>query len=76
MRPFEFQLNNEGFPLSRSSDLADAIDALHRALSKLDNRNLARFWQKGFGERLYDYARSEDLRNVVPEHILAGEVKI
>jgi len=76
MRPYEQRLFNEGFPRSRVEDLNEAMDTLHDALSKLDNENLERFWGVGLGERLFDYAKSEDLRNVVPQRVLAREVKI
>ena len=76
MRPYEQRLFNEGFPRSRVEDLNEAMDTLHDALSKLDNENLERFWSVGLGERLFEYAKSEDLRNVVPMRLLAREVKI
>ena len=60
-------LRKEGLPESRAYDLVAALDGLHKALCKLDYTNLELFMAKSIEERLSDYAKAEQLRDVATE---------
>lgn len=60
------ELEEEGFPISRIADLDIAFDKLHTAIARLDCENLKRFWSKDLIQRLSEYAKAEDLRDVTP----------
>lgn len=62
------KLSEMGIVASRIEDITTAMDSLHKALSKLDNSQLALFGQNfGILGHLDLYAREEHLRNVANE---------
>lgn len=60
-------LRKEGLPESRAYDLVAGLDGLHKALCKFDYTNLELFMSKSLEERLSDYAKAEQLRDVTAE---------
>ncbi len=57
-------LIKEGFTSERSKSIAEALDVLHSAVSKLDAAGRARFFATLMEQRLSDYAVQEEIVDV------------
>lgn len=62
--PYTETLVNEGFTAERSKAIAEALDVLHIAVSKLDGAGRARFFETPIEQRLSDYSIQEDITDV------------
>ena len=62
--PYTETLINEGFTPERSKSIAEALDVLHSAVSKLDGVGRARFFETPLEQRLSDYSIQEDITDV------------
>ena len=54
-------LKKEGFTDINCERLAEALDQLHSAIAKMDNKNFQILKGKTFAQRLLDFATSEEL---------------
>ena len=64
MSNYENKLVDEGFPINRAMRLDAAINALHMAICELDLSNTKRFFTKSLEQRLKEFAKCEELRDV------------
>jgi hypothetical protein len=46
---------------TRATDISVAMNSLHSAIAKLDNENKKIFWSKNLDQRMFDFARIEQL---------------
>ena len=62
--PYTETLIKEGFTPERAKVIAEALDVLHSAVSKLDSTGRARFFETPLEQRLSDYAVQEGVTDV------------
>ena len=62
--PYTETLVKEGFTPERSKAIAEALDVLHAAVSKLDGAGRARFFETTLETRLSEYSVQEDVTDV------------
>jgi len=71
---FEKYLKEEiGITETRTKDLKEAIEQLHRALCRMDTDNLSKVHKITFGGLMREYIKIEEVRNVMPE---SSKVKV
>ena len=61
MSLYEDSLEKEGIATTRSYSLASAMNLLHSAIARLDNRNKEIWLSKTLDERMRDFATVEQL---------------
>lgn len=65
---FEKYLIEEiGITKTRTKDLKEAIEQLHRALCRMDTENLSKVHKITFGGLMREYIKIEEVRNIMPE---------
>lgn len=62
--PYTETLIKEGFTPERAKTIAEALDTLHSAVSKLDGAGRARFFETPLEQRLSEYAIQEEITDV------------
>lgn len=58
---YHTELVKEEIPTDRAIELAVALNQLHSAITKLDNKNLTQFWTKSIELRLREFAAVENV---------------